>query len=133
MQSTTSAGEPNSKNHQSGEDKGQHLCPSFQETLKGQSAGMNSRHGITELGPKPSREKELVVLGDFGSSPQSTEFDILRKEKLCALVPSTQFTNISTCCPQGTLCLDNIWISRSLKKIYSGQNPIHLFFHGDTV
>ncbi|MEQ2160292.1 hypothetical protein GOODEAATRI_032092, partial [Goodea atripinnis] len=101
MQSTTSAGESNSKNHQSGEDKGQHLW-----------------------------EKELVVLGDFGSSPQSTEFDILRKEKLCALVPSTQFTNISTRCPQGTLCLDNIWISRSLKKIYSGQNPIHLFFHG---
>ncbi|MEQ2236528.1 hypothetical protein ILYODFUR_013780 [Ilyodon furcidens] len=101
MQSTTSAGESNSKNHQSGEDKGQHLCPSFQEMLKG--------------------EKELVVLGDFGSSPQSTEFDILRKEKLCALVPSTQFTNISTRCPQGTLCLDNIWISRSLKKIYSGH------------
>lgn len=66
-------------------------------------------------------EKELVVLGHFGSSPQSSEFDVLRKEKLCPLVPSSQFTNISTRCPQGTLCLDNIWISRSLKKIYSGQ------------
>uniref|UniRef100_A0A3Q2PTE4 Endonuclease/exonuclease/phosphatase family domain-containing protein 1 n=1 Tax=Fundulus heteroclitus TaxID=8078 RepID=A0A3Q2PTE4_FUNHE len=99
MQSTTSAGESSSKNHHSDEDKGQHLYPSIQETLKGQS--------------------ELVVLGDFGSSPQSSEFDILRKEKFFALVPSTQFTNISTRCPQGTLCLDNIWISRSLKKIYS--------------
>ncbi|XP_012734582.1 endonuclease/exonuclease/phosphatase family domain-containing protein 1 [Fundulus heteroclitus] len=101
MQSTTSAGESSSKNHHSDEDKGQHLYPSIQETLKG--------------------EKELVVLGDFGSSPQSSEFDILRKEKFFALVPSTQFTNISTRCPQGTLCLDNIWISRSLKKIYSGH------------
>ncbi len=66
-------------------------------------------------------EKELVVLGDFGSPPQSSELDILRKEKLCALVPFTQFTNISTRSPQGTRCLDNIWVSRSLKKIYSGR------------
>ncbi|XP_030267810.1 endonuclease/exonuclease/phosphatase family domain-containing protein 1 isoform X2 [Sparus aurata] len=66
-------------------------------------------------------EKDLVVLGDFGFPPQSSEMDILRKEKLCALVPSTQFTNISTRSPQGTRCLDNIWLSRSLKKIYSGH------------
>uniref|UniRef100_A0A3Q1EHD8 Endonuclease/exonuclease/phosphatase family domain-containing protein 1 n=1 Tax=Acanthochromis polyacanthus TaxID=80966 RepID=A0A3Q1EHD8_9TELE len=66
-------------------------------------------------------EKELVILGDFGSPPQSSELDILRKEKLCALIPSSQFTNISTRSPQGTRCLDNIWISRSLKKIYSGH------------
>lgn len=69
-------------------------------------------------------EKELVVLGDFGSPPQSSELDILRKEKLCPLVPSTQFTNISTRSPQGTRCLDNIWLSRSLKKIYSGRRTV---------
>lgn len=101
IQSTTSAGDSSSRNQQSAQGKGQHLSASIQEILKG--------------------ERELIVLGDFGSSPQSFEFEILRKEKLCALVPSTQFTNISTCCPQGTLCLDNIWISRSLKKIYSGH------------
>lgn len=66
-------------------------------------------------------EKELVLLGDFGSPAQSSELDILRKEKLCALIPSSQFTNISTRSPQGTRCLDNIWLSRSLKKIYSGR------------
>ncbi len=66
-------------------------------------------------------EKELVVLGDFSAPPQSSELDILRKEKLFALVPSTQFTNISTRSPQGSRCLDNIWLSRSLKKIYSGK------------
>lgn len=71
-------------------------------------------------------EKELVVLGDFGTPPQSSELDILRKEKLCALVPSNQFTNISTRSPQGTRCLDNIWVSRSLKKIVSGE-----FWTGD--
>ena len=66
-------------------------------------------------------EKELVLLGDFGFPAQSSELDILRKEKLCALIPSSQFTNISTRTPQGTRCLDNIWLSRSLKKIYSGR------------
>lgn len=66
-------------------------------------------------------EKELVVLGDFGCSPQSSELDILRKERFCALVPPTQFTNISTRSPQGSRCLDNIWLSRSIKKIFSGK------------
>lgn len=68
------------------------------------------------------------MLGDFGCPPQSSELDVLRKEKLCPLVPSTQFTNISTRSPQGNRCLDNIWLSRSLKKIYSGKNSL-LTFH----
>ncbi|XP_062266149.1 endonuclease/exonuclease/phosphatase family domain-containing protein 1 isoform X2 [Platichthys flesus] len=98
---TASPGESNGKNHNTEEVKYQRLSPSIQETLKA--------------------EKELVVLGDFGSPPQSSELDILRKEKLCALIPSTQFTNISTRSPQGTQCLDNIWVSRSLKKLCSGH------------
>ncbi|XP_071394304.1 endonuclease/exonuclease/phosphatase family domain-containing protein 1 [Centroberyx affinis] len=101
MRASAQPGESNGKNHNSDEAKSQRLSPGIQETLKG--------------------EKELVVLGEFGSSPQSSELDVLRKEKLCALVPSSQFTNISTRSPQGTQCLDNIWVSRSLKKIYSGH------------
>lgn len=69
-------------------------------------------------------EKELVVLGDFGCSPQSSELDVLRKEKFCPLVPPTQFTNISTRSPQGTRCLDNIWLSRSIKKVFSGKTRV---------
>ncbi|XP_018550950.1 LOW QUALITY PROTEIN: endonuclease/exonuclease/phosphatase family domain-containing protein 1 [Lates calcarifer] len=101
MQGAASPGESNGKNHNTDEVKCQCLSPSIHETLKG--------------------EKELVMLGDFGSPPQSSELDMLRKEKFCALVPSTQFTNISTRSPQGTHCLDNIWVSRSLKKICSGH------------
>ncbi|KAM8766433.1 endonuclease/exonuclease/phosphatase family domain-containing protein 1 isoform 1-T1 [Acanthopagrus schlegelii] len=97
LQGTATTGESSG----TGEAQCHRLSPIIQETLKG--------------------EKDLVVLGDFGSPPQSSELDILRKEKLCALVPSTQFTNISTRSPQGTHCLDNIWLSRSLKKIYSGH------------
>ncbi|XP_037548687.1 endonuclease/exonuclease/phosphatase family domain-containing protein 1 [Nematolebias whitei] len=101
LSTTAAAGESISKNNSSEEAKCQCFPHSLLETLKG--------------------EQPLLLLGDFGCSPQSSELDVLRKEKLCALVPSTQFTNISTRTPQGTCCLDNIWLSRSLKKVYTGH------------
>ncbi|KAM6899670.1 endonuclease/exonuclease/phosphatase family domain-containing protein 1 [Xenentodon cancila] len=101
MRVSASAVESNGRTQSSDDTRCQRFSPSIQETLKG--------------------EKDLVVVGDFGSPSQSSELDILRKEKFCALLASTQFTNISTRCPQGTHCLDNIWVSRSLKKIYSGH------------
>ncbi|KAF7646009.1 hypothetical protein LDENG_00194930 [Lucifuga dentata] len=100
MRAAAQPGESNGKKTNS-DEACQHFAAAIQETLRG--------------------EKELLVLGDFGSPPQSSEMDFLRKEKLCALLPSTQFTNISTRSPQGTRCLDNIWLSRSVKKIYSGH------------
>ncbi|KAG7256469.1 hypothetical protein CRUP_013082 [Coryphaenoides rupestris] len=66
-------------------------------------------------------EKDVVVLGDFGTAPQSAELDGLRKEKLSALLAPGHFTDISTSSPLGSHCLHNIWVSRSLKKIYSGH------------
>lgn len=65
-------------------------------------------------------ERELLVLGHFGMAPDSPEMECLRKEKLSALLAPSVFTNISTRTPQGSHCLDNIWASRSLKKIYTG-------------
>uniref|UniRef100_A0A8C6UIL3 Endonuclease/exonuclease/phosphatase family domain-containing protein 1 n=1 Tax=Neogobius melanostomus TaxID=47308 RepID=A0A8C6UIL3_9GOBI len=87
------------KNGHSDENKYHRLSPIIQDTLKGLSGGP----------------------GDFGCSPQASQLEVLRKEKLSALVPSSQFTNISTRSPQGTLCLDNIWISKALKKVYTGH------------
>ncbi|XP_061597154.1 endonuclease/exonuclease/phosphatase family domain-containing protein 1 [Cololabis saira] len=101
MRAGASGAESSGKTHSSDDARCQRFSRSIQEALKG--------------------EKELLVMGDFGSPPQSSELDILRKEKFSALLPSSQFTNISTRCPQGTHCLDNIWVSRSLKKIYSGR------------
>ncbi|KAL4646860.1 endonuclease/exonuclease/phosphatase family domain-containing protein 1-like [Arapaima gigas] len=66
-------------------------------------------------------EKELLLLGDFGLPPDSRELELLKKEKLSPLIPPTIFTNISTKAPQGSRCLDNIWVSRSLKKVYTGH------------
>ncbi|KAJ8290647.1 hypothetical protein GJAV_G00015810 [Gymnothorax javanicus] len=67
------------------------------------------------------RGEDLLVLGDFGLPPDSGEMELLKKKKLSALVPATVFTNISTRTPQGSLCLDNIWVSRSLKKVHTGH------------
>ncbi|CAL9691171.1 unnamed protein product [Knipowitschia caucasica] len=87
--------------------------------------GENGTNGHHRLSPglldTLKAEKELLVLGDFGGPPQTSQLDVLRKERFCALVPQSQFTDISTRSPLGTRCLDNIWISKSLKKIYSGQ------------
>uniref|UniRef100_A0A8C8ZH24 Endonuclease/exonuclease/phosphatase family domain-containing protein 1 n=1 Tax=Prolemur simus TaxID=1328070 RepID=A0A8C8ZH24_PROSS len=88
------------KNHSDG-----HRVASFaqtlQETLKG--------------------EKDVIILGDFGQGPESNDYDILRKEKFHHLIPAHTFTNISTKNPQGSKSLDNIWISKSLKKIFTGH------------
>uniref|UniRef100_H3DLD6 Endonuclease/exonuclease/phosphatase family domain-containing protein 1 n=1 Tax=Tetraodon nigroviridis TaxID=99883 RepID=H3DLD6_TETNG len=79
------------------------------------------RHALSRSLQEALRgEEELVVLGDFGG-PRGSELDVLRKEKFCPLLPPTRFTDISTRSPQGSRCLDNIWLSRSLRKLFSGH------------
>ena len=68
----------------------------------------------------------MIVLGDFGQGPDSSDYDILRKEKFHHLIPAHTFTNISTKNPQGSKTLDNIWISKSLKKVFTGK--AHVLF-----
>ena len=68
----------------------------------------------------------MVVLGDFGQGPDSTDHDLLRREKFHPLVQAHTFTNISTKNPQGSRSLDNIWISKSFKKVFTGK-AIFLF------
>ncbi|XP_068526532.1 endonuclease/exonuclease/phosphatase family domain-containing protein 1 isoform X1 [Anas acuta] len=95
----STAGENTGKNHDS--HKLATFAQTLQETLKG--------------------EKDVIILGDFNQAPDSSDHDILRKEKFHHLVPSGTFTNISTKNPQGSKSLDNIWISRSLKKVFTGH------------
>ncbi|KAK9396549.1 endonuclease/exonuclease/phosphatase family domain-containing protein 1 [Crotalus adamanteus] len=77
------------------------LAHTVQETLKG--------------------EKDVIILGDFSQPPDNSDHDLLRKEKFHHLVPASTFTNISTKNPQGSKSLDNIWISRGLKKFFTGH------------
>ncbi|XP_055276856.1 endonuclease/exonuclease/phosphatase family domain-containing protein 1 isoform X2 [Moschus berezovskii] len=97
---TLSGGENLSKNH-SDSHRWASFAQTLQETLKG--------------------EKDVIVLGDFGQGPDSSDYDILRKEKFHHLIPAHTFTNISTKNPQGSKALDNIWISKSLKKVFTGH------------
>ncbi|XP_006124119.2 endonuclease/exonuclease/phosphatase family domain-containing protein 1 [Pelodiscus sinensis] len=94
-----SAGENPGKNHDS--HKLATFAQTLQETLKG--------------------EKDVIILGDFNQAPDSSDHDLLRKEKFHHLVPANTFTNISTKNPQGSKSLDNIWISRTLKKVFTGH------------
>ncbi|XP_060760014.1 endonuclease/exonuclease/phosphatase family domain-containing protein 1 [Neoarius graeffei] len=91
----------NGRSHKSDELKAHRLSPGVQETLRG--------------------VKNVLVVGGFGLPPDSAQFELLKKEKLSALVPSSINTNISTKAPQGSSCLDNIWASRSIKKLYTGH------------
>lgn len=71
----------------------------------------------------------MIVLGDFGQGPDSSDHDLLRKERFQPLVPAHTFTNISTKNPQGSKSLDNIWISKSLRKVFTGnasRPPLYL-------
>uniref|UniRef100_A0A8C6MZL7 Endonuclease/exonuclease/phosphatase family domain-containing protein 1 n=1 Tax=Mus spicilegus TaxID=10103 RepID=A0A8C6MZL7_MUSSI len=92
--------ENSSKNHSDGH-RLLNFALTLQETLKG--------------------EKDVVILGDFGQGPDSNDYDILRREKFHHLVPAHTFTNISTRNPQGSKSVDNIWISKSLKKVFTGH------------
>ncbi|KAF4020115.1 hypothetical protein G4228_012162 [Cervus hanglu yarkandensis] len=97
---TLPGGENLSKNH-GDSHRWASFTQTLQETLKG--------------------EKDVIVLGDFGQGPDSSDYDILRKEKFHHLIPAHTFTNISTKNPQGSKTLDNIWISKSLKKVFTGH------------
>ncbi|KAI4871780.1 hypothetical protein NFI96_014709 [Prochilodus magdalenae] len=93
--------EQNGRKHGSHRPKNHRLSTAVQDTLRG--------------------SKDVLVLGGFGLPPDSTELDGLKKEKLTALLPPSIYTNISTRSPQGTSALDNIWASRTMKKMYSGH------------
>ncbi|KAF7686459.1 endonuclease/exonuclease/phosphatase family domain-containing protein 1 [Silurus meridionalis] len=94
----------NGRSHKSDELKAHRLSPGVQETLRG--------------------VKNVLVVGGFGLPPDNIQFEPLKKEKLSALVPSSVNTNISTKAPLGSSCMDNIWASRTIKKLYTGQYSV---------
>ncbi|KAM3929004.1 endonuclease/exonuclease/phosphatase family domain-containing protein 1 [Leptodactylus fuscus] len=69
-------------------------------------------------------EKDVIILGGFSQPPDSNNFDSLRKEKFHNLLQANTYTNISTKSPQGNKSLDNIWISKSLKKVFTGYSLV---------
>lgn len=88
---------------------------------RSQSDGHRSANFTQMLQEALRGEKDMIILGDFGQGPESSDYDVLRREKFHPLVPTHTFTNISTKNPQGSRSLDNIWISKSLKKVFTGH------------
>jgi len=65
-------------------------------------------------------EKDLLVLGDFNLEPDENYFDVLRDKMFEPVVPATTPTNISTNNMKGSRCYDNIWLSATAAKSFSG-------------
>ncbi|XP_063308220.1 endonuclease/exonuclease/phosphatase family domain-containing protein 1 [Pelobates fuscus] len=97
-----------------------HLSPNLGEAGKHQSDG----HKLATFGKTLQEtlkvEKDVIILGGFSLPPDVGDFDSLRKEKFQNLLPASTFTNISTSNPQGNKSLDNIWVSKSLRKVFTG-------------
>ncbi|XP_073406099.1 endonuclease/exonuclease/phosphatase family domain-containing protein 1 [Dendrobates tinctorius] len=101
-----------------------HLRPPSHEGGKQHSDSHKSSTFGQTLQETLKGEKDVIILGGFSQPPDSNNFDSLRKEKFQSLLPANTHTNISTKSPQGNKSLDNIWISKSLKKVFTGYSLV---------
>ncbi|XP_056376458.1 endonuclease/exonuclease/phosphatase family domain-containing protein 1 isoform X1 [Hyla sarda] len=101
-----------------------HLRPPPHEGGKQHGDGHKSSTFGQTLQETLKGEKDVIILGGFSQPPDSNNFDSLRKEKFQNLLPASTHTNISTKSPQGNRSLDNIWISKSLKKVFTGYSLV---------
>ncbi|KAG8572534.1 hypothetical protein GDO81_012075 [Engystomops pustulosus] len=101
-----------------------HLRPPPQDGGKQHSDSHKSSTFGQTLQETLKGEKDVIILGGFSQPPDSNNFDSLRKEKFQSLLSANTYTNISTKSPQGNKSLDNIWISKSLKKVFTGYSQV---------
>jgi len=64
-------------------------------------------------------QKHIVIFGDFNLSPTALEFDALVQRNYSYVIQ--QNTNISLKTPQGSTCVDNIWLSTEAKALSTGK------------
>ena len=62
-----------------------------------------------------SEQKNIVIFGDFNLAPTATEFQALVERNYSYVIQEN--TNISLKTPQGSTCIDNIWISAEAKAL----------------
>ncbi|CAF4600445.1 unnamed protein product [Rotaria sp. Silwood1] len=60
-------------------------------------------------------QKHVIIFGDFNSVPTASEFEALVKCNYSYVIQ--QNTNISLKEPQGSICIDNIWLSEEAKSL----------------
>ncbi|GFO25389.1 endonuclease/exonuclease/phosphatase family domain-containing protein 1 [Plakobranchus ocellatus] len=69
-------------------------------------------------------ERDIIFLGDFNLSPDSSAFDGFRSDGYVPCIPPTTFTNISNNNPQGSMNYDNIWVSRQTQRVSTGVSGV---------
>ncbi|CAF1193528.1 unnamed protein product [Rotaria sordida] len=67
-------------------------------------------------------QKHVIIFGDFDSIPTASEFEALIKCNYLYVIQ--QNTDISLKEPQGSICLDNIWLSEEAKSLSTGNSGI---------
>lgn len=64
-------------------------------------------------------QKHIVIFGDFNIAPTATEFNALDQHNYTYVIKEN--TNISLKTPQGSTCVDNIWLSAEAKALLTGR------------
>ncbi|CAF3935192.1 unnamed protein product, partial [Rotaria sp. Silwood2] len=67
-------------------------------------------------------QKHVIIFGDFNNVPTASEFDSLVKCNYSYVIQ--QNTNISLKEPQGSVCVDNIWLSEEAKNLNTGNTGV---------
>ncbi len=70
-------------------------------------------------------QKHIIIFGDFNLAPTAFEFDALVQRNYSYVIQEN--TNISLKTPQGSTCVDNIWLSAEAKVLSTGKNSILIF------
>jgi hypothetical protein len=71
-------------------------------------------------------QKHIIIFGDFNMIPTASEFDALVQRNYSYIIQ--QNTNISLKTPQGSTCIDNIWLSAEAKVLSTGKIFIFILY-----
>ncbi|CAF3737635.1 unnamed protein product [Rotaria socialis] len=67
-------------------------------------------------------QKHVIIFGHFDNVPTASEFEALAKCNYSYFIQ--QNTDISLQTPQGSSCLDNIWLSEEAKAFHTGSSGV---------
>ncbi|CAF2524177.1 unnamed protein product [Rotaria sp. Silwood2] len=67
-------------------------------------------------------QKYIIIFGDFNIVPTASEFDALVQRNYSYVIK--QNTNISMKTPQGSTCIDNIWLSAEAKALTTENSGV---------
>ncbi|XP_070574291.1 endonuclease/exonuclease/phosphatase family domain-containing protein 1-like [Ptychodera flava] len=76
---------------------------------------------IESLQTELAKVNDILISGDFNTSPHESEFLILKNLGFTSSVSATTFTNINSRNPGGSYSHDNIWMSKGLQNVNTGE------------